>query len=230
MFQKVARSLRQRGPLSGPLAGRYTSSVCWRAPYMTQHHIIVVSESERLRDVMQSALAGERYRVSSITSAFSDVRAVAGLWPDLLILDWMLGCEDHGLQVLQILQLCQPLSALPMIVCSAPIGLVREIERSLRGSSVQFLLKPFSLPELHHALRDALGMASDEEPPVAMAPAGGRVLDERDAERWRSEPASPPVPLTQWERGWRATPGVGFSADDGPAEASLGGETAAVGR
>lgn len=193
---------------------------------MTQHHIIVVSESERLRNVMQSALAGEQYHVSGIAASFSDVRTLAALRPDLLILDWMLGCEDHGLQVLQILRLCQPLSALPMIVCSAPIALVREIERWLRGSSVRVLLKPFGLPELHHALQDALGMTGTEpvaDVAVAMPAALEQAPDERPAAQWQ---ATPPRILTphrgEWE--WQAP-----VAGSGRAEAPLTDDTAAVG-
>lgn len=192
-----------------------------------QHHILVISESERLRDAMLSALAGDGYRVSGISSAFADVRALAALWPDAVILDWLLGCEDHGLQVLQILQLCQPLSELPMIVCSAPTGLAREIERWLRGSSVRFLLKPFGLSELHHALQGALGLAGEADvpvTPVAIAPAAGQVPGERDAAEW--PPAQPRV-LTarrgEWERGWHAP-------DGSPDAAPLADETAAVGR
>ena len=199
---------------------------------MTQHHILVISESERLRDVMQAALAGETYRVSGISSLFSDVRALVALRPDLLILDWLLGCEDHGLQVLQIVQLCQPLSELPMIVCSAPIGLVREIERWLRGSNVQFLLKPFGLGELHHALHSALGTGG-EEAPVAMAPAGGQLPlgaseaeAKRDAEQWdTTQPRVLTARRGEWE--WHA---ADDGPDDGPGETPLSGEAAAVGR
>lgn len=194
---------------------------------MTQHHILVVTESERLRDVMQAALAGEQYRVSGISASFSDVRTVVAMRPDALILDWMLGCEDHGLQVLQILRLCQPLSALPMIVCSAPIALVREIERWLRGASVQFLLKPFSLPELHHALHSALGAAETEPAPAAAvtAPvAREQAPEERDTAQW---PTGQPRILTprrdEWE--WQVPDG-----GSDPSEMPPAGATAVVGR
>ncbi len=189
---------------------------------MTPPHIIVVSDSERLRDVMQAALTGEQYQVSGISASFSDVRALAALRPDLLILDWMLGCEDHGLQVLQILRLCQPLCALPMIVCSAPIALVREIERWLRGSSVQFLLKPFSLPELHPALHSALGTPVTEPAAVVVeTPPSERVPDVHPAVQW--EAASPRI-LTPLRGEWEWQVPVA-----GPGEAPLADETAAVG-
>lgn len=189
-----------------------------------QHHIIIICESERLRDVMQSALAGESYRVSGVSPSFTDVRALAALRPDALIVDWLLGCEDHGLQVLQMLQLCKPLSELPVIVCSAPIALVREIERWLRGSNVQFLLKPFGLAELHHALETALGLAAAEvEVAAQVAPAIGQAPDERGGAEWQS---APPRVLTarrsEWEREWHAP-------DGSAAEMPLADETAAVG-
>lgn len=195
---------------------------------MTQQHIVVVSESERLRDVMQSALAGDQYRVSGIAASFSDVRTLAAMRPDLLILDWMLGCEDHGLQVLQILQLCQPLSALPMIVCSAPIALVREIERWLHGASgVQFLRKPFSLPELHHALQAALGTVETEPAAavtaVAIPVALEQAPDERGAAQWQAAPPRILTPLrSEWE--WQVPIG-----DGSPVEMPLADGTAMAG-
>lgn len=201
---------------------------------MTQHHIIIISESERLRDVMQTALAGDSYRISGISSSFADVHALAALRPDLLILDWLLGCEDHGLQLLQILQLCPQLTELPVIVCSAPIGLVREIERWLRGSSVQFLLKPFGLAELRHTLEGALGLAAREPGAVAAAaPAtpDGHLPGERAAPREilsSLSPAASPIPLSTWERAWHATPEEQLAPDGGPVETPPSGDTVAV--
>lgn len=190
-----------------------------------QHHIIIICDSERLRDVMQSAIAGESYRVSSISPSFADVRALVALRPDALIVDWLLGCEDHGLQVLQMLQLCKPLSELPMIVCSAPIALVREIERWLRGSNVQFLLKPFGLAELDRALHSALGVAAAEADATgAVVPVVGQAAGAHDSVEW--QPAQPRILTARrgdWEPGWHAP-------DGNAADTPLADGTAAAGR
>jgi DNA-binding response OmpR family regulator len=171
---------------------------------MTQHHIVVISESQRLQGVMQSALADDTLRVSGFSPSSGDLHVLATLRPDLLILDWVLGSEDHGLQVLQILRLFKPLSDLPIIVCSAPIDLVREIAEGVRDSAVQFLLKPFALPELQQALYGALGLAPAEAAVQGRSPSGGANV-EIDAARWRPVSArDTPRHRGEWEWHTRA--------------------------
>ncbi len=118
--------------------------------------IVILSESTRLRIVLRETLADGGYQVSDTSLTQCEPRAVAALLPDLIILDWYLGLEDQGLQVLQSLKLYEPLAGLPFIICSAPTTLVREMRDQLHRSNSQLLCKPFTLDELHAAVRSAL--------------------------------------------------------------------------
>jgi DNA-binding response OmpR family regulator len=118
--------------------------------------IVILSESGRLRDVMRAALAGDGYHISEFSPMACELAALAALGPDLLILDWYPGVEDHGLQLLQSLKLYPPLADLPIIVCSAPTSIVRGLRLQMRQVQVQLLCKPFAIGELHAAVEAAL--------------------------------------------------------------------------
>src|SRR5262249_42453812 len=102
---------------------------------------------QKVRDVMQTALGEADYRVSSVCTSFYDLADLAGLQPDLLILDWLLGLEDHGLQVLQTIKLHKPLVDLPILVCAAATHAVSEMATRLQAVDVELLYKPFTLAE-----------------------------------------------------------------------------------
>src|SRR5262249_47130238 len=111
-------------------------------------HITILSDSQKVRDVMQAALSEADYQVSSVCTSFYDLADLAGLEPDLLILDWLLGLEDHGLQVLQTIKLYKPLVDLPILVCAAATRAVSEMATRLQAADVELLYKPFTLAEL----------------------------------------------------------------------------------
>jgi DNA-binding response OmpR family regulator len=119
----------------------------WRNLYMGAH-IAVLSDSQKLRDVLQAALGEADYKVSSVCTSFYELTDLAGLKADLLILDWLLGQEDHGLQVLQTILLYKPLIELPTLVCAALTDAVREMETRLEAVHAELLYKPFTLAEL----------------------------------------------------------------------------------
>jgi CheY-like chemotaxis protein len=118
--------------------------------------IVILSESGRLRDVMRAALAGNGYHVSEFSPMACELAALAALGPDLLILDWYPGVEDHGLQLLQSLKLYPPLADLPIIVCSAPTSIVRGLRLQMRQVQVQLLCKPFAIGDLRASVAAAL--------------------------------------------------------------------------
>jgi DNA-binding response OmpR family regulator len=123
------------------------------------HEITILSESQRLRDVLRAALEDRAYHVSWSSIASFELGALAALRPDLIILDWYLGLEDQGLQALQSLKLYAPLAELPVIICSAPTVLIRGMRDQLERANTYLLCKPFGLGELHGAVEAALAGA-----------------------------------------------------------------------
>lgn len=115
--------------------------------------IAILSDSQKVRDVMHAALGEAEYHVSGVCTSFYDLSDLAGLQPDLLILDWLLGLEDHGLQVLQTIKLYKPLVDLPILVCAAATRMVSEMATRLHAVDVVLLYKPFTLAELVATVR-----------------------------------------------------------------------------
>ncbi len=121
--------------------------------------IAILSESQRLRDVMRAALEDHVNHVSCCSIASFELSALAALRPDLVICDWYLGLEDQGLQALQSLKLYAPLAEVPVIICSAPTVLIRGMRDQLERANTFLLCKPFALGELHAVVESALAGA-----------------------------------------------------------------------
>jgi len=136
--------------------------------------IVILSESQRLRDIMRAALAGDGHQVIGFTPGSVDLDAHVARKPDLVILDWFMGLEDQGLQVLQTLKLYDSFAEVPVIVCSAPSPLVRGLRSQLHHVKTRLLCKPFSLADLRTEVESAFLVAvtaEDEESLVATSSA-----------------------------------------------------------
>ena len=58
--------------------------------------------------------------------------------------------------MLQKLRMYRPTEHLPVVVCTAAIALVRELEGHLHSKNIAVVLKPFDLDELADVIRTAL--------------------------------------------------------------------------
>jgi DNA-binding response OmpR family regulator len=124
--------------------------------------IVILSESRRLRDVMQAAIENDEFHVNCCSIASFELSMLAAWQPDLIILDWYLGLEDQGLQALQSLKLYAPLADLPVIICSAPTMLIRGMREHLQRANTFLLCKPFARAELRATVETALaGIAAE---------------------------------------------------------------------
>lgn len=113
-----------------------------------QTHILVVNDTPEILELFRELLEGEGYRVSLYSYAFRDLEEIKREKPDMLILDFIIGGEDHGWQLLQKLKMDPATADLPVIVCTAALRVVRELEGHLREKGVTVVLKPFDIDEL----------------------------------------------------------------------------------
>jgi len=81
--------------------------------------------------------------------------------PDIVVLDVRMETPESGWNVLELLKLDPDTRHLPIVVCSAAVGDLREREEWLRGHGVQTLPKPFDIDDLFAAINTALDRSGD---------------------------------------------------------------------
>ena len=116
-------------------------------------HILVINDTQEILDLFRELLEEEGYRVTLSSYTFQEVRDVARVAPDLVILDFIIGGEAHGWQMLQKMKMTRATADIPIIVCTAALKLARELEGHLREKDVLVVLKPFDIDELLHAVQ-----------------------------------------------------------------------------
>jgi CheY-like chemotaxis protein len=79
----------------------------------------------------------------------------------LLILDYIFNHEDIGWQLLQKLKMNRSTASIPVIICTAAVNKVREMEGYLQSKGIGLVLKPFDIDDLLEAVRRALQPQQD---------------------------------------------------------------------
>lgn len=112
--------------------------------------IAVIDDDSVFVDLMRDLLAvGEGYDVVSAPHWLQSVEFVRETRPDLIILDLMLGREQTGWGVLQLLREDPAMAAIPVILCSAAAPALRSCgERELGQGAVEAVAKPFDVDDL----------------------------------------------------------------------------------
>lgn len=121
-------------------------------------HILVVNDTQEILDLFEEILKEEGYRVSLYSFAFDDIAEIVKLKPDLVVLDFMIGGEEHGWQLLQKMKMDRRTAEIPIVVCTAALSLARELEGHLRSKRVGLILKPFDIDELISEIDKCLHM------------------------------------------------------------------------
>jgi DNA-binding response OmpR family regulator len=108
--------------------------------------VLVIEEDAGVRDLLQSALEIEGYRVLTADHTV-DPEDVAQLRPDLVILDLWLDGRDSGWRILQELKITPGVRSIPMLICTADAELVEREAEQLALLAAGIVLKPFDLDE-----------------------------------------------------------------------------------
>ncbi len=108
-------------------------------------HVVVINDDDDLLRVFRELLEGEGYRVSTLTYPTANLSDLVVLAPDLVVLDMVFGGEDVGWNFLQRLRLDRRTVAVPIIVCTAAVRLVRDAQDYLARIGITVVLKPFDI-------------------------------------------------------------------------------------
>ena len=108
-------------------------------------HVVVINDEQDMLNLFRDLLEEEGYRVSTLTYPVADLGDLQILAPDLIVLDMLFGGEDRGWQFLQQLRLNRTMAGMPIIVCTAAVRLIREVQDYLTGMGIGVVLKPFDI-------------------------------------------------------------------------------------
>lgn len=118
--------------------------------------ILVINDTPEILELFQEILSDEGYEVVLYSYATHDTAEIVRHHPDLIILDYIFGTEKLGWQLLQKLKMRHDTAGIPIIICTAAIKEVRDIEGYLLAKGVTVVPKPFDIDDLLLAVRNAL--------------------------------------------------------------------------
>ena len=120
--------------------------------------IMVINDTQEILELFREILTDEGYDVYLYSYGIQDLAEVEQINPDLIILDHIIGGEAVGWQMLQKLKMRRSTAGIPVIVCTAAVKAVQEMEGYMRAKNVGLVLKPFDIDDLLLAVKTALKM------------------------------------------------------------------------
>jgi len=123
--------------------------------------IAVIDDDVVFLDLMQDLLAaGEDYEVLTAPHWLRSNDFIKDVRPDLVILDLMLGREQSGWAVLQLLHDDPTTARIPVILCSAAAPALRQMNTPANGhGAVEAVAKPFDVDHLLEVVERLLQQA-----------------------------------------------------------------------
>lgn len=131
-------------------------------PTPLTRRIAVIDDDAVFVDLMRDLLGeGEGYDVISTGRWPHSFEFIKDSQPDLVILDLMLGRDQVGLGVLQLLREDPTTTKIPVILCSAATRALRECKCHMNGDTrVEIVAKPFDVDQLLGTIERLLSRSS----------------------------------------------------------------------
>jgi len=118
--------------------------------------VMVVNDSKEILNLFQEILTDEGYEVYLDSFGMDDLPEIERIKPDLLILDYVVGRERSGWQLLQKLKMRRSTANIPVVICTTAIRLAQDMEGYLTAKGVSIVLKPFDIEDLLEGIKKAL--------------------------------------------------------------------------
>ena len=119
-------------------------------------HVLVVNDTEEILDLFREIIEGMGHRVTARTFAPDDLAEIARIKPDLAVVDFVIGGETLGWQLIQKMKMSRETDRIPILICTGALKEVREQEGWLTSKGVKIVFKPFSIDDLEFAIGKAL--------------------------------------------------------------------------
>lgn len=127
------------------------------------HHILIIDDDDRLRELMARFLKDQGHRVTSASSAEEARERIKGLRFDLMVVDIMMPGES-GLDLVRALK--QDADAPPCLMLTA-MGEPGQRLHGLESGADDYMTKPFEPRELALRIRNLLGRQSAPSGPAS---------------------------------------------------------------
>ncbi len=114
-------------------------------------HILVVNDDPAILGLFEDLLGEEGYDVTLDKFGRQTgelLESIRTLKPDLVIMDFLIGHEDSGWQLLQVAKMDRETRDIPVIVCTGAVKQVTELSHHLDEMGVQVVIKPFDIDHL----------------------------------------------------------------------------------
>lgn len=159
-------------PQTGPPPAAPPDSGDPAGSLVAARHVFVINDEPAILALFQEILEEEGYRVTLDTFGRVGVREqyerIAADRPDLVVLDFLIGGEPMGWQLVQLLKMRRATETVPIVVCTAAVSVLKEIHAHLSEMGVGVVVKPFDIDHLLDAVRRAL--AGDAQPMAVELP------------------------------------------------------------
>lgn len=114
-------------------------------------HILVVNDDPAILSLFRDLLGEEGYKVTldrfgRQTGELLEI--IKEIKPDLVIMDFIIGHEESGWQLLQVMKMDRSTRDIPAIVCTGAIKQVTELSQHLDSLGVHVVIKPFDIDHL----------------------------------------------------------------------------------
>ena len=120
--------------------------------------VLVVNDTQEILELFSDLLGELGLEVTTMSYAPRELDRVRAVDPDLIILDFVFGEKELlGWQLLQKLKMDRGLATVPIIVCSAAIRTLSELQGYLTEHGVVTVIKPFTIDQLEEAVARAVG-------------------------------------------------------------------------
>lgn len=114
--------------------------------------ILAVNDDPAILELFHDLLSDEGYDVTTDTF-LGDTRelhhTILDMQPDLVILDFIIGDEGGGWQLLQTLQMDPKTEKIPIVVCTGAVKQVDELSAHLEKMGIKVVIKPFNIDHLY---------------------------------------------------------------------------------
>jgi CheY-like chemotaxis protein len=125
-------------------------------------HVMVINDTPQILALFDELLGEAGYRVTTDRFTVESDRLLADVKeraPDLIILDLVIGNEGLGWQFLQMLKMDRDTREMPIVICTAAVRQVQELQSHLDEMGVAVVLKPF---DIDHLLTVVAGRLADQ--------------------------------------------------------------------